>query len=161
MDEILNLLENDARLTPEEIATMLGRKVSEVKKHIQKMEKEGVIVKYSATINQDKVPHKKEQVQAVIEISVAPEREKGFDSVAERIYKFPQVKSLYLMSGGYDLMAIVEGKNLKEVAFFVSEKLAVLDHVKGTRTHFVLKKYKENDAIMVGGEKLNRLQISA
>lgn len=161
MDEILNLLENDARLTPEEIATMLGRKVADVKKHIQKMEKDGIIVKYSAMINPEKVPHKKENVLAVIEISVTPEREKGFDGLAERIYKFPQVKSLYLMSGGYDLMAVVEGKTLKEVAFFVSEKLATLDNVKGTRTHFVLKKYKENDAVLAGPEKTERLKISA
>jgi len=161
MDEILNLLENDARLTPEEIATMLSRSVAEIKKHIQKMEKDGVIVKYAAVINPEKVPNKKEHVRAVIEINVIPEREKGFDSVAERIYKFPQVESVYLMSGGYDLMCVVEGKSLKEVAFFVSEKLATLENVKGTRTHFVLKKYKENGTILAGTDKVERLQISA
>lgn len=160
MNEILELLQDDARLTPEEIATMLNRDVKEVRKQITKMEKDGVILKYSAMINQEKVPSNKDLVQAVIEISVHPEREKGFDSIAERIYKFPQVKSVYLMSGGYDLHVVVEGKTLKDVAFFVSEKLAPLEGVKGTKTHFVLKKYKENAVIFAQPEKSSRLHIA-
>jgi DNA-binding Lrp family transcriptional regulator len=160
MNEILELLQDDARLTPEEIAAMLKRPAAEIKKKIKRMEDDGVIIKYAAMINHEKVPSKKETVQAVIEISVHPEREKGFDALAERIYKFPQVKSMYLMSGGYDLQVVVEGKTLKEVAFFVSEKLAPLDGVKGTRTHFVLKKYKENGTILVGKEKSGRLEFA-
>ncbi len=162
MNEILELLQNDARLTPEDIAAMLGRSVKDVEKEIKKMEKDNIIIKYSALINPEKAPSKKETVQAVIEISVDPERERGFDAVAERIYKFPQVKAVYLMSGGYDLHVEVEGKTLKDVAFFVSDKLATLDNVRSTRTHFVLKKYKENDVILTGqGDKPDRLSVSA
>ena len=162
MNEILELLQNDARLTPEEIATMIGRDVNDVKKQIAKMEKDNIIVKYSALINPEKAPNKKDAVQAVIEIGVNPERERGFDAIAERIYKFPQVKAVYLMSGGYDLHVEVEGKTLKEVAFFVSDKLATLENVNSTRTHFVLKKYKENDVILNGETaKAKRLKISA
>jgi len=160
MNDILELLQNDARLTAEEIATMLKRKVADIKKQIKKMEEDGIILKYSAVVNQEKIPSRKETVQAVIEINVLPEREKGFDSLAERIYKFPQVKSVYLMSGGYDLQVIVEGSHLKEVAFFVSEKLAPLEGVRGTKTHFVLKKYKENGNVLIGKEKSTRLEMA-
>lgn len=160
MNEILDLLQDDARLSAEEIAAMLKRPVAEIKKKIKQMEDDGIILKYAAMVNQEKIPSKKEIVQAIIEISVHPEREKGFDSLAERIFKFPQVKSAYLMSGGYDLHVAVEGKTLKEVAFFVSEKLAPLDGVKGTKTHFVLKKYKENGTILIGKEKSSRLEFA-
>lgn len=162
MDEILELLQNDARLTPDDIAAMLGRSVKEVSAQIKQMEKENIIIKYSTLINPEKAPSKRERVQAVIEIKVDPEREKGFDAVAERIYKFPQVKSVYLMSGGYDLHVEVEGKTLKDVAFFVSNKLAPLDKVRSTKTHFVLKKYKENDVILTSkSDKPDRLTVSA
>jgi len=161
MDEILELLQNDARLTAEEIAAMLKKDVKDVKKRIKQMEKDKVILKYSAVIDNQKVPSKKEKVRALIEIQVDPEREKGFDAVAERIYKFPQVNSLSLMSGGYDLLAVVEGDSLKEVAFFVSENLSTLEHVKSTTTHFLLKQYKENGTILSGEEKTKRLQVVA
>jgi DNA-binding Lrp family transcriptional regulator len=160
MNEILELLQNDARLTPEEIAAMLKKDVKVIRKKIKQLEDDGVIVKYGAIINPEKVPNKKETVRAIIELSVTPERETGFDALAERIYKFPQVESVYLISGGYDLQVIIEGKTLKEVAFFVSEKLAPLDGVRGTKTHFVLKKYKENGAVLSGKEKSSRLSVA-
>lgn len=160
MNEILELLQNDARLTAEEIAAMLKKDVKTVRKQIKQLEDDGVIVKYGAIINQEKVPSKKETVRAIIELRLIPERETGFDALAERIYKFPQVESVCLISGGYDLQVIIEGKTLKEVAFFVSEKLAPLNGVQSTKTHFVLKKYKENGTILSGREKPARLSIA-
>ena len=160
MNEILELLQDDARLTAEEIAAMLKKDAKTVRKQIKQLEDDGVIVKYGAVINPEKVPSKKETVRAIIELSVTPERETGFDALAERIYKFPQVAAVYLISGGYDLQVIIEGKTLKEVAFFVSEKLAPLNGVRGTKTHFVLKKYKENGVVLSGKEKSGRLQVA-
>ncbi|MEL3899424.1 Lrp/AsnC family transcriptional regulator [Treponema phagedenis] len=151
--EIIDLLQNDARLTAYDIALMTGKTEDEVKKIIRKLENDGVILKYSAVINTEKIPSEKDAVRAVIEIQVTPEREHGFDALAERIYRFPQVKSLHLMSGGYDLHVVIEGKTLKDVAFFVSEKLATLNGVKSTKTHFVLKTYKENDIFYIEPKK--------
>ncbi len=161
MDEILELLQENSRLTAKEIATMLKKPESLVKKIITKLEKDGVIVKYGAVVNPEKLSKKKETVQAWIEIKIAPERESGFDSLADRIARFPQVRSLYLMSGGYDLLALVEGKTLQEVAYFVSQKLATLDRVQSTGTHFMLKKYKDNGAMISGREKSTRLAVVA
>jgi len=156
MQEILDLLQNDARLSPEDIAAMTKKSVEEVAAVIAQLEKDGVILKYTAIVNQEKIPSENDTVRAVIEIQVTPEREHGFDSLAERIYRFPQVKALYLMSGGYDLQVIIEGKTLKEVAFFVSQKLATLNGVKSTKTHFVLKTYKENDIVYVDSKRQPR-----
>jgi DNA-binding Lrp family transcriptional regulator len=161
MQEILDLLQNDARLSPEDIAAMTKKSVEEVAAVIAQLEKDGVILKYTAIVNQEKIPSENDTVRAVIEIQVTPEREHGFDSLAERIYRFPQVKALYLMSGGYDLQVIIEGKTLKEVAFFVSQKLATLNGVKSTKTHFVLKTYKENDIVYVDSKKDNRESVTA
>jgi len=161
MQEILDLLQNDARLTADDIAAMTKRPVAEVKAVIAAMEKDGIILKYTAIVNQDKIPSETELVRAIIEIQVTPEREHGFDALAERIYRFPQVKSLHLMSGGYDLQVIIEGKTLKDVAFFVSEKLATLNGVKSTKTHFVLKTYKENDIVYVDSKKDRREGVTA
>lgn len=161
MQEILDLLQNDARLTAADIAAMTKKTVAEVAEIIAKMEKDGIILKYTAIINQDKIPSENELVRAIIEIQVTPEREHGFDALAERIYRFPQVKSLHLMSGGYDLQVIIEGKTLKDVAFFVSEKLATLNGVKSTKTHFVLKTYKENDIVYVDSKKDRREGVTA
>ena len=160
MNEIAELLQKDARLTPEDIASMLNKTVAEVRDKIRQMEDDGTIIKYSAVINEEKLPKQKDKVVAFIEIQVQPEREKGFDALAERIYQFPQVTSLYLMSGRYDLLAVVEGDNLKDVAFFVSDKLSTLDNVKGTTTHFLLKKYKENGTMLFKQNKLERLNVA-
>lgn len=161
MQEILDLLQNDARLTAEEIAAMTRKSVAEVKETIAQLEKEGVILKYAAIVNAQKIRSEQDVVRAVIEIQVTPEREHGFDGLADRIYRFPQVKSLYLMSGGYDLQVIIEGKTLQEVAFFVSEKLATLNGVKSTKTHFVLKTYKENDIVYADQKKDRREGVTA
>ena len=160
MNEIAELLQKDARLTPEDIASMLNKTVAEVRDKIRQMEDDGTIIKYSAVINEEKLPKQKDKVVAFIEIQVQPEREKGFDALAERIYQFPQVTSLYLMSGRYDLLAVVEGDNLKEVAYFVSDKLSTLDNVKSTTTHFLLKKYKENGTMLIKQNKLERLNVA-
>ena len=161
MQEIIDLLQNDARLSAEDIAVMTKKPVEEVRAAIKQLEKDGVILKYTAVINQAKIERESGTVQAAIEIQCAPERERGFDSLAERIYRFPQVKSLYLMSGGYDLQAIIEGNSLQDVAFFVSEKLATLNGVKSTKTHFVLKTYKENGIVYVDGKKDSREGVIA
>ena len=123
MEEILQLLKDNARLSAEDIAAMTKKTVAEVNQIIKKFEDEGVILKYSAILNPDKVADTKEKVRAIIEIQVTPEREHGFDAIAERIYRFPEVKTVNLMSGGYDLQVILEGETIQEVAFFVARKL--------------------------------------
>lgn len=160
MDEIIEILQENAKITPEEIAVMLKISVEEVKERIKKLEDEKIILKYSAIINPEKAPKRKENVLAFIEVRVRPEREKGFDAIAERLYKFPEVKSLYLMSGAYDFLVVVEGKTLKDVAFFVSEKLSVQENVKSTATHFLLKTFKENGTIIDSLEEIERLAVT-
>lgn len=160
MQEIIDLLENDARLTTQDIAAMTGKPEAEVCAIIKKLEDDGIILKYSAIINRERLSSD-DTVSAIIEIQVAPAREIGFDRIAERIYRFPQVKTVQLMSGGYDLHVLVTGKDLKEVAFFVSEKLASLDGVISTRTHFVLKTYKKNGTYYIDPKKDFREEITA
>lgn len=145
MEEILEILEKNSRATDEEIAVMINKSVEEVRAAIKKYEDDGVILGYTSMINWEKTS--KESVIALIEVKVTPQRGQGFDKVAERIYKFPEVKACYLMSGGFDLTVIVEGKTMKEVALFVAEKLSPLDSVLSTSTHFVLKKYKDKGVI--------------
>jgi len=152
--EILEILENNSKYTDEQIAVMLNRSVEEVREIIKILEDENIIAGYKTVVNWDKIP--KETVTALIEVKVTPQRGEGFDKVAERIYRYPEVKACYLMSGGFDLTVIIEGKTLKEVAFFVAEKLAPLDSVLSTSTHFVLKKYKENDTIFECEEEDHR-----
>jgi DNA-binding Lrp family transcriptional regulator len=161
MEEILQLLKDNARLSSEDIAAMTKKTVAEVNQIIKKFEDEGVILKYSAILNPDKVSEKKEKVRAIIEIQVTPEREHGFDAIAERIYRFPEVKTVNLMSGGYDLQVILEGETIQEVAFFVARKLSTLNGVKSTKTHFVLKTYKENDVLYVDEKKDRREGVTA
>ena len=155
MEEILDLLRADARLSAEDIAAMTKKTVDQVKTAIKKLEDEGVILKYAAIVNPEKIADPKTSVRAEIEIQVVPEREHGFDALAERLYRFPQVRSLYLMSGGYDLKVIIEGESLQDVAFFVARKLSALEGVRGTKTHFILKTYKENNIVYVD-EKTDR-----
>lgn len=157
MEEILEVLKSNSRLNCEEIAVMLGKSVEEVKSTIKKLEDEGIIVGYNTLINWEKT--NREMVTALIEVKVAPQRGEGFDKVADRIYRFPEVKACYLMSGGFDLTVIVEGKNIKEVASFVAEKLAPLESVLSTSTHFVLKKYKDEGVIFEKKEKDTREAI--
>jgi DNA-binding Lrp family transcriptional regulator len=158
MRQIFETLEQDARLTPEKISTLTGIPVKDVKKEIEKAEKNRVILKYKTIINWGKL--EEETVRALVEVKVAPQRDVGFDAIAERIYRFPQVRSVYLASGTYDLAIIVTGKTMHDIAVFVSEKLAPLDTVQGTVTHFILKKYKEDGEIFEGGEGIKRIPIT-
>lgn len=161
MEEILDLLRQNARLSVEDIASMTKKTSEEVKAIIKKLEDDGVILKYAAIVNPEKDKVAKDKVIAEIQIQVQPQREHGFDAIADRIYRFPQVKSLYLMSGGYDLKVLIEGNNLKDVALFVSEKLSTLEGVRSTKTNFVLKTYKENDIVYVEDERDRREGVQA
>jgi DNA-binding Lrp family transcriptional regulator len=160
MDEILEILEKDARTTPEEIAKMLKKKPQSIKEAIKKYEKEGAILKYKAVINKELVKDTDSEVRALIEVNITPQKDLGFDKVAERIYAFPEVSSCYLISGTYDLLLIVEGKDLHTVARFVAEKLSPMENVKGTVTHFLLKKYKEDGVVLKHKEENKRIAIS-
>jgi len=158
MDELLKLLKKNALETPENIAKMLNIPVSEVKSRIADYEKSGVIRGYQALVNEDQLDLAR--VTAVIEVKVTPEREGGFNHVADRISKFPEVQSVYLMSGAFDLLLFVSGKDLKEVAFFVSEKLATIKGVISTATHFMLKTYKDHGVLMTKQDEFERLKVS-
>jgi len=158
MKEILKILENDARTTPEQIATMLGKPVAEVKIAIKQAEGDRTIVKYKTMVNWDKIGEG--EVWALIEVKIQPQREVGFDAVAERIYRFPEARSVYLISGDYDISVLVTGKTMQEVAGFVSQKLATLESVQGTATHFLLKRYKEDGEILEGEEKPKRQPLT-
>ena len=146
MEEILEVLEKNSRYTDQEIAVMTGKTVEEVREAIRDYEERSIIAGYTTLINWENTG--RETVTALIEVQITPQRVVGFDKVAERIYKFPQVKACYLMSsGGFDLTVIVEEKTMKEVAMFVSDKLSIQEYVTGTATHFVLKKYKDHGTI--------------
>ena len=142
---ILDILEKDSRTSVEEIAVMLNRPVNEIFDAIADMEKRNIICSYTTLINWDKTD--REYVTALIEVKVTPQRDMGFEKIAERIYGFDEVKAVYLMSGAYDLMVMMEGKNIKEISYFVSNKLSTIDAVLSTATHFVLKKYKDHGVI--------------
>ena len=145
MQKILEILEKNSHLSPQQIAVMLGRDVEEVKGEIEKMEEEGIIVGYQTLVDWDKAGT--ERVTAFIELRVTPQRGEGFDKIAERIYQYEQVKTVWLMSGSFDIGLICEGKTMKEVALFVAEKLAPMPSVISTGTHFVLKTYKQSGVI--------------
>jgi DNA-binding Lrp family transcriptional regulator len=146
MNEILNLLKDNAKLSYEDIAKVLKRKPSSVKSDVNKLEKSGVILGYKAIINEGRVKDVK-SVRAIVEVKVIPKRNLGFDYIAERIYKFPEVKTCYLVSGTYELLLILEGEDIHKVSQFIAEKLAPLEGVRGTVTHFFLKKYKEDGVV--------------
>lgn len=158
MTEILRLLESNAHLTPDQIAEMTGRDREEVARSITEAQKKGIIRGYKTVIDWERAGE--ERVYAFIDVRVSPERGSGFDDVARRIYRFPEVHSLYLVSGQADLRVVVVGRSMKEVAYFVSEKLAPLDQVRSTETHFVLKKYKEDGEIFEDQEPNRRLAVT-
>ena len=160
MDEILEVLSGDARLSVAEIAKLTGKTKASIEKDIKKYEKAGVIVKYKTVINRALVKDSGSFVTALIEVGVTPQKDVGFDYIAERIYSFPEVKSCYLLSGGYDLLLIVEGDNIQTVAEFVASKLSPLPHVRSTATHFLLKKYKEDGVVLKKAKKTKRLNIA-
>ena len=158
MKEVLEAIEKDARLAPERISAMTGIPVEEVKRTIEKAEEDRIILKYKTIINWAKLGEDK--VWAFVEVKVVPQRDVGFDAIAERIYRFPQARSVYLASGAYDLAILVAGETMQEVAVFVSEKLSPLDTVQGTVTHFILKKYKEDGEIFEGEQDIRRLPVT-
>ncbi len=143
--ELLKLLESDARLTATQLAVMLNSTKEEVEREISKLEASGTILGYKTIIDWEKTDV--ESVTAMIDVKLTPQRDRGFDRVAEKIYNYPEVKAVYLMSGGYDLSVLIEGRTMKEVAFFVSQKLAPIDAVISTATHFVLHKYKDTGVV--------------
>lgn len=160
MDEILEILSDDARITPAEIARLTGKSVATVKKTIKKYEKNGTIVKYKTVINHDLAREENSFVRALIEVSIAPQKDVGFDYISERIYSFPEVTSCYLVSGRYDLLVVVEGENIRTVSDFIAAKLAPMGNVRSTTTHFMLKKYKEDGHVFKKKGRGKRLNIS-
>ena len=158
MDDLLEILENNARISLEDLQKLTGKSKKDIEKAMKNYEKKGVIVKYKTIINKQKTNNK--GVVALIEVKIAPQKDVGFDLVAQRIYRFPEVKSCFLLSGTYDLLLEVCGEDINTVASFVAEKLSPLSSVRGTATHFMLKKYKEDGIILVKGEKNQRLPIT-
>jgi DNA-binding Lrp family transcriptional regulator len=158
MRDILKILEQDARATNDRIAALTGRDEAEVAREIEGYEKSGVIRRYKAVIDWERFGD--ERVYAFIDVSVTPERGAGFDDIARRIYRYPEVRSVALVSGGHDLRIIVEGASIREIADFVAEKLATLDRVNSTNTHFLLKKYKEDGDVFAEADADQRLMVA-
>lgn len=157
-EKILSVIEQNSRIEIKELAVRLGMSEIDVANELKAMEDEGVICGYHTLIDWEKTSL--EKVSALIEVKVTPQRGQGFDNIAERIYKYPEVNAVYLISGGYDLLVSLEGKSLKEVSSFVSDKLSTLESVLSTATHFVLKKYKDHGTILGKKEKDEREQIT-
>jgi DNA-binding Lrp family transcriptional regulator len=155
--EILKVLENDARATTKQLAAMTGLPGTEVSRLIKQAEDDRIILKYKTMINWGRAGE--EQIWALIEVKITPQREVGFDSVAERIYLFPQVRTAYLLSGTYDLLVVATGKTMHEIADFVAQELAPIEGVQGTVTHFVLKRYKEDGELLEGGGEAKRQPV--
>jgi len=156
--DILQILEQEANTTPEQMAERTGLSKRKVTRLVRELEAAGVIRKYRAVINWERAGA--ERVYAFIEVRVTPERGRGFDAVAERILRFPEVHSLYLMSGAYDLHVVAEGTNMREVALFVAEKLATIEGVRSTATHFVLRRYKVDGDLLEQPDRAERLPVS-
>ncbi|MBQ8039757.1 MAG: Lrp/AsnC family transcriptional regulator [Lachnospiraceae bacterium] len=157
-EQILKTIEKNSRISMKELAVLLGKEEIDVANEVAAMEAEGVICGYHTLINWEQTSL--EKVNALIEVRVTPQRGQGFDNIAERIYKYPEVHAVYLISGGYDLLVSLEGKSLKEISSFVSDKLSTLDSVLSTATHFVLKKYKDHGTILSKKEEDEREKIT-
>ena len=157
-EQILKTIEKNSRLSMKELAVLLGKEEIDVANEIAAMEAEGVICGYHTLINWEQTSL--EKVNALIEVRVTPQRGQGFDNIAERIYNYPEVDAVYLISGGYDLLVSLEGKSLKAISSFVSDKLSTLDSVLSTATHFVLKKYKDHGTILSKKEDDEREKIT-
>lgn len=153
-NELLKLIENDSSLTCDQLAKLLGRDAGAIEAEIKEYEKAGVILGRQALVDWDKT--EREYVTAFIEVKIQPQRDRGFDKIAERILNYPEVKSLYLMSGGFDFVVMIEGKTMREVAYFVAQKLATVEFVTSTATHFVLQKYKDKGVIYRAPEEDDR-----
>ena len=156
--DLLDLLKEDCRISLEKLSVMTGATMEEVAATIEDLEKRRIILRYAPMINWDLTD--RERVEAMIEVRVTPQRDMGFDAIAGRIYRFDEVKSVYLMSGSYDLLVLVEARTLKELALFVSEKLSPLESVTGTSTSFVLKRYKQDGVVFVGESVDKRMAVS-
>jgi DNA-binding Lrp family transcriptional regulator len=157
-EKILTFIEKNSRIDIHELAIMLGMEETAVLNEMEQMEKEGVICGYHTLINWDKTGV--EKVTALIEVRVTPQRGMGFDKVAERIYNYPEVNSVYLISGGFDLMVTLEGRTLREISQFVTDKLSTLDQVLSTKTNFILKKYKDHGTVMAAKKKDERIMMA-
>ena len=155
---ILDILTDDARTPVSQIAVMLGKNEDEVASTIARLERQRVILKYPALVNWEKV--NVDEVEAMIEVRVTPQRGEGFDAIAEQIYRFDEVSSVYLMSGGYDLLVNLKARTMRQLALFVAEKLSTIEHVISTATHFVLKKYKDQNVIMEESPSDLRLKVT-
>lgn len=158
MRELLEVLEKNSRVSVGELASMLQKSEYEIEKEISRLEREKIILSYGALINWER--YGEDTVTAVIEINLTPQREVGFDSIAERIYRFDEVRTVYLMSGNFDLLVIIEGKSLKDVANFVATRLSTIEGVTQTRSHFLLKAYKKDGVIINDEEQDRRLVVS-
>ncbi len=156
--DILDILEHDARRPASEIASMLHRSEYEVQQQIQQLEKDKIILNYNTLINWEKLGEN--TVTSIIEVNLTPQREVGFDAIAERIYRFDEVRTVYLMSGSFDLLVIIEGKSLQDVAHFVATRLSTIDGVTATRSHFMLKPYKKDGTIIDDEERDHRLVMT-
>lgn len=157
-EKILSIIEKNSRIDLHELSILLGEEETDIVNEMERMEKEGVICGYHTLIDWEKT--EVEKVNALIEVRVTPQRGHGFDSIAERIYKYPEVQAVYLISGGYDLLVSLEGKSLKEVSQFVTDKLSTLETVLSTATHFILKKYKDHGTILDKKEVDERIQVT-
>ncbi|UII55357.1 Lrp/AsnC family transcriptional regulator [Cytobacillus spongiae] len=157
--EILEILEGNARLSKEDLAKMVSLPMEELEAIVEKLEEEKVIVRYASVVDWTKV-ESNEAVTAMIDVKVTPKRGVGFDEIAQRIYRYEEVRSVYLMSGAYDLSVIIEGRSMNEVARFVSDKLSTLDSVISTTTHFILKKYKHDGTIFGQSDEDKRIVVS-
>jgi DNA-binding Lrp family transcriptional regulator len=156
--DVLKVLEQNAKATPQQISTMTGVPIAEVQTIVAQAEKDRTILKYKTIINWEKVG--KEHVMALIEVKITPQRGVGFDALAERIYRFTEARSVYLVSGAYDLAVLISAGSMQEVANFVSQKLSPIDGVTGTVTHFLMKQYKEDGEILTSKEESRRLAVS-
>lgn len=157
-EELLAIIEKNSRIDLKELAVILGVEETDVVSELSALEQEGIICGYHTLINWENTSM--EKVTALIEVRVTPQRGQGFDSIAERIYKYPEVRSVYLISGGYDLLVTLEGRSLKEVSTFVSDKLSTLDSVLSTATHFILKKYKDHGTVLTRKKEDEREMIT-
>lgn len=157
-EKILSIIEKNSRISIEDLAVVLGEKAEDVAQAIYELEQEHIICGYHTLINWNNT--NRQQVTALIEVKVTPQRGQGFDKIAERIYNYSEVKAVYLISGGFDFMVILEGKTLQEVSHFVSSKLATLDAVLSTATHFILKNYKDHGTVLVSESSRERMLIT-
>ena len=158
-NEILDILQNDSRLSYADIATMVGVSESEVTAVIKMLEETGVIIKYTTVINDEVYENGNSRVRALVELDVCPQKTTGYDAIAKAIYQYPEVVGHYLVSGQYDFLVIVESSSHKNISHFVSDKLATLENVTGTNTHFIFKKYKENGVTIDESDSISRIQV--